>query len=272
MRKERIGDAVLYLGDCADILPSIGMVDVVVTSPPYNHLTSLTKPATGIWAGDMSGFVDNWQRHGYFDDRPETDYQHWQNRLFSRIRTVVNPTGSLFYNHQLRWRDGVVLHPIQWFHPSGWKLRSEIIWDRRGGMMFNARMFCRFDERILWHTASNKWKWHQECVGYGTVWQIPKATNKDHPVGYPIELPMRCISAASDIGDTIFDPFMGCGTTGVAAMRARRRFIGIELDPKWFELACQNVADAYAARISACSTASEPPPVRSPSASDQPSA
>jgi len=125
MRKERIGDAVLYLGDCADILPSIGMVDVVVTSPPYNHLTSLTKPATGIWAGDMSGFVDNWQRHGYFDDRPETDYQHWQNRLFSRIRTVVNPTGSLFYNHQLRWRDGVVLHPIQWFHPSGWKLHPD---------------------------------------------------------------------------------------------------------------------------------------------------
>ena len=122
-------------------------------------------------------------------------------------------------------------------------MRSEIIWNRGGGMMFNARMFVRFDERILWFTRG-KWKWNQECVGFGTIWEIARAQNKAHPVAFPEELPARCIAATTDPGDLVLDPFMGSGTSGVAAVRAGRRFVGAEMDPTHFDTACRRIAEA----------------------------
>ena len=240
------GQVRLLLGDCREILPTLGNVDAVVMSPPYNQLDGLNRKPSGLW-GDKScglGFVQSWQDMGYADCLQESDYQLQQNKLFSAIRGVCNPTASLFYNHQLRWRDGVLLHPVQWFQPDGWRPQTEIIWDRAGGMMFNARMFVRFDERILWFTASDKWKWNQDCVGLGTIWRIARAQNKEHPVAYPVELPTNCIVAATDAFDTVLDPFCGSGTTGVAAVKLGRRFIGIEIEPRYFDIAVRRISDA----------------------------
>ena len=246
-RIERLSDGVtLYLGDCREILPTLGKVDAVVTSPPYNQLEGLNSKPSGLW-GDNSGglgFVKAWQENGYADAQDESEYQRNQNTLFGLIAGACNPTASLFYNHQLRWRDGHILHPVDWFKPDGWRLRSEIIWDRGGGMMFNARMFVRFDERILWFVRSERWKWNQDYVGLGTIWRIARAQNKEHPVAYPVELPTNCIGAATDSGDTILDPFMGSGTTGVAAVKLGRKFIGIEIEPKYFDIACRRIQAA----------------------------
>jgi site-specific DNA-methyltransferase (adenine-specific) len=246
-RIETLAEGVtLHLGDCREILPTLGKVDAVVTSPPYNQMSVLMRPPSGSWAKADCGlaFVENWQADGYQDDLPEQEYQLRQNNLFAAIRAVCNPTASLFYNHQLRWRDGVLLHPVQWFQPEGWRIRTEIIWDRCGGMMFNARMFVRFDERILWFTASDQWKWNQASVGDGTIWRIAREQNKEHPVEYPTELPVRCIRAATDLDDLILDPFMGSGTTGVAAVKLGRKFIGIEIEPKYFDIACKRIQAA----------------------------
>ena len=240
-RIERIGDATLYLADCREVLPTLPKVDAVVTSPPYNTLSNIPSRPTGIWA--QSQWVSDLATNGYADDLPEEDYVALQNDLFSQIN--VTDTASLFYNHQIRWRDGVLLHPVQWFKPNGWNLRQEIVWDRCGGMMFNARMFCRFDERILWFVR-DQWKWNQESVGLGTVWRINKAQNKDHPVAYPLEIPSRCIGAATDRRDSVLDPFMGSGTTGVAAIQLGRKFIGIEREPKYFDIACERISRAVA--------------------------
>ena len=111
-------------------------------------------------------------------------------------------------------------------------------------MMFNARMFCRFDERILWFVKGSH-KWNQAAVGYGTVWRIAPAQNKEHPVAYPLDVPRRCIEAATDTGDTALDPFMGSGTTGVACANLGRKFIGIEIEPKYFDIACERIDNAY---------------------------
>jgi DNA modification methylase len=246
-RVERIGDATLHLGDCIEIIPTLGGIDCVVTSPPYNQMSSVLKKPRGLWAKKSGGrgFVAAWQENGYADSLPECEYQSRQNHLFETIRRACNPWASLFYNHQIRWRNGVCLHPIQWFHPDGWRLRQEIIWDRSGGMMLNARMFCRFDERILWFTNGDKWKWNQSEVGYGTVWKIAVEKNKEHPVAFPDELAARPIRAATDENDIVLDPFMGSGTTGVACVKLGRKFIGIELEPKYFDIACRRIADAY---------------------------
>jgi DNA modification methylase len=246
MRVEQIGLATLYFGDCREIIPQLSNINCVVTSPPYNQLEGLKGGATGLW-GDTAGgkgFVDAWIESGYADDVPEEAYQQEQCDLFAALASVCADDASLFYNHQLRWRDGYCLHPIDWFKPENWRLRSEVIWDRGGGMMFNARMFCRFDERILWFVRGKQWKWNQGSVGLGTIWRIAKAQNKEHPVAFPIEVPARCIAATTDPGDTVLDPYSGSASTGVAAVRAGRRYIGIERDEKFFELGCQRLAAA----------------------------
>jgi DNA modification methylase len=247
-RVEAIGRATLYLGDCRDVVANLSEIACVVTSPPYNQLESLNRRAmTGIW-GDKSGgagWVESWVENGYADDVPEAEYQQQQRDLFAHIGRACKPSASLFYNHQLRWRDGVCLHPVQWFTPDEWALRSEIIWDRGGGMMFNAKMFVRFDERILWFVRGREgWKWNQDQVGLGTIWRIARAQNKEHPVAYPVELPARCVIATTDPDDIVLDPFMGSGTTGVAAVKMGRDFIGIEREPKYFDIACKRIEDA----------------------------
>jgi site-specific DNA-methyltransferase (adenine-specific) len=243
---EHIGLATMYLGDCREVVPQLSDIACVVTSPPYNQLEGLNKPATGLW-GDKrggKGFVDSWAANGYADDVPEDEYQEAQRDLFNRISLACRPDASLFYNHQLRWRDGICLHPAIWFQPHQWRLRSEIIWDRGGGMMFNARMFCRFDERILWFVRGKEWKWNQDQVGLGTIWRVPKSQNKEHPVAYPTALPLRCILATTDPGDIVLDPYSGSASTGVAAVETGRRYIGIEREPKYFDAACKRIENA----------------------------
>jgi DNA modification methylase len=244
MRVEQIGLATLYLADCHDVLPRLTDVACIVTSPPYNQLESLKGGASGMWADSSGGsaFVEAWKAAGYSDDVPEPEYQHAQRDLFARLAAVCRPDASLFYNHQLRWRDGVCLHPIDWFKPDNWRLRTEIIWDRHSGMMFNARMFCRFDERVLWFIRGATWKWNQDQVGHGTVWRIPREQNKEHPVAFPTELPTRCILATTDPGDVVLDPYSGAASTGVAAVRSGRRYIGIEREERFFDMACRRLA------------------------------
>lgn len=244
-----IGGCTLILGDAHEIVPTLSGIDCVVTSPPYNQMTGMMRPPSGSWAKKDFGraFVDKWQSDGYTDDTPEPEYQDQQATLFAAIRQVCSSTASLFYNHQIRWRDGVLLHPVDWFKPDGWRLRSEIIWDRGGGMMFNARMFCRFDERVLWFTAGKQWTWNQDHVGLGTIWRIPREQNKEHPVAFPLQLPMNCIGAATKPCDMVLDPYSGSATTGLACVRLGRRFIGIERDPRYFEIAVRRIRAAHSA-------------------------
>jgi site-specific DNA-methyltransferase (adenine-specific) len=246
MQIETIGDATLYLGECSEVIPTLSNIACVVTSPPYNQLENVGKNPTGSWKekNGSPGFAGNWAANGYADDLPEGEYQSQQNELFRELASVCNPDASLFYNHQLRWRDGVCLHPINWFSPDNWKLRTEIIWDRRGGMMMNARMFCRFDERVIWFVRGKVWKWNQSQVGFGTVWSIPSVRIKDHPVAFPVEMPTRCIAATTDPKDIVLDPYSGSASTGIAAISLGRKFIGIEREPKYFDIACKRIEDA----------------------------
>lgn len=236
----------LYHGDCAHVVPHLSDIDAVVTSPPYNQMSCIPEKASGLWGKTTggAGFIKKWNEAGYEDDSDEAAYQDWINELFASIAGACNQTASLFFNHQLRWRDGACLHPIQWFTPKQWRLRTEIVWDRGGGMMLNARMFVRFDERILWFCRSDCWKWNQDSVGLGTIWRIARIQQqqgKIHPVQFPVEIPDRCIAATTEAGDTVFDPFMGSGTVGVSCIRNGRRFVGCEKDAGHFESAVKRI-------------------------------
>ena len=78
------------------------------------------------------------------------------------------------------------------------------------------------------------------------MWQIPPDKNVGHVCSFPVELVRRCLRIASNEGDTAVDPFMGSGTTGVACANLGRKFIGIEIEPKYFDIACERIEAAYA--------------------------
>lgn len=242
------GAVVIYHGDCRDAASVVdaGSVNTIVTSPPYNQMKSVKCKPSGMWAESRGGrgFVERWASDGYDDEMPEEDYQRMQCALFSSLHSVCAHDASMFYNHQVRWRNGHCIHPVTWFRPEGWRMRQEIVWNRGGGMMFNARMFVRFDERIIWMIRGKKWRWNQECVGYGSIWNISRLQRQQgklHPVAFPSELPTRCIAATTVPGDVVLDPFMGGGTTLLAAKRMGRRAIGFELEERYCEIAAKQL-------------------------------
>lgn len=266
--EETIGPCRLILGDATSVVATleVGSVDCIVTSPPYNQMAIVPEKASGSWADSHggAGFVRRWNEMGYADEMDETMYQRWQNALFAIAAHSSSERASLFYNHQCRWRDGKILHPVLWFRPEGWELREEIIWDRGGGMMSNAKMFCRFDERILWFDRGRH-TWNQESTGHGTIWRIARMQQQQgklHPVQFPEEIPLRCLQATTAIGGLVLDPFMGSATTGAACVTAERKFVGIEKEEKYFDIAVRRIRRAWQAKQSEIKFAPEPKSVQ----------
>jgi site-specific DNA-methyltransferase (adenine-specific) len=225
----------IYHGDCREIVPQLGKFDLVVTSPPYNQRIDKFKPS-GMhtetrWVSKIS--------KGYFDSLPEPEYQQQQSDYLNLFFNSVTENGSCFYNHKLRWRDGIIIFPIDWIRKTQWRIRQEIIWKRDGSCTMNARMFAPNEERIYWLTKE-KHKWNQNCVGYLSIWNMGNEVS-EHACAFPLEYPLRCISATTDEGDIILDPFAGSGTTGRAAKDLGRKAVLIELEEKYCEIAAKRM-------------------------------
>ena len=238
MHKETIGDATLWLGDCMSILPTLGKVDAVVTSPPYNTLPTSHKPS-GLHGERKSG-VNQWIKkasEGYFDSMPELEYQKWLCGIIDECRQVCR--GLVWVNHKIRYRDGEAIHPARMFP---WPIYTEVIWDRGGSMALNCKRYAPSTEHLL--AFGRPVVWNDNLNSLMSVWRIGFDRDKnDHPCAYPVQLAERPIVSSTRPGDTILDPFMGSGTTGVAAIQLGRKFIGIEIDPTYFEIACRRIRD-----------------------------
>lgn len=222
-------------------------IDCTVTSPPYNTLGSRVPSAAtgGFGAARLGGWVANLHRTGYADDMDETEYGEWQTHIAGLIRLASKPGASFFYNHKLRSRDGVSIHPLHIVDKfDGWALRQEIVWHRPGAVQFNARMFAPNDERIMWlYRDDGPHKWNQEAATWLSVWSMaPPTGNADHPCPFPDTLPRRCIAATTDPGDMVLDPFAGSGTTLRAAKDLGRKSIGIEMEERYCEIAAKRLA------------------------------
>lgn len=220
----------LIHGDCLEKMKEMpnNSFDITITSPPYN----LNKNASG--GGNSKRNYNGW----YFDEMPEQEYQDWQKKV---IRELIRVTkGSVFYNHRVRyaWHSrnkfrtkSKLYHPMQWL--ASFPIWCEIIWDRRGTSGHTNRRCRLSDERI--YQIGKPVKFND--MGYTTVWNIPPSKNIGHVCTFPEELPKRCILMSTDKGDTIFDPFMGSGTTGIACINTNRNFVGIELGKEEFKTA-----------------------------------
>lgn len=241
MDKVIIGDATLYLGDCRNVLPTLASnsAGVCVTSPPYN-LGEGMEDKGGLRVGHAgSKWGDRKLRDGYgeyADNLPYPEYVQWQRETLEQLWRICS--GAIFYNHKPR----IVKRSVRLPFFADLPLRQIIIWDRASGFNAMSGAFAPMHEWILLY-AKLDWSLRNKAASMlGDVWRFPPTADPEHPASFPLDLPVRALSACCD--NVVIDPFMGSGTTGVAAIQMGRKFIGIEREPKYFEIACRRIEEA----------------------------
>ena len=234
-----LGPHRLVCGDANDpavmfMLMQDDRAELVVTSPPYNQKLD-TFSQSGMHKDNS--WVDRMQG-AYSDSLDEGDYQAQQVALLDALMDVTTDSASIFYNHKHRYRDKVVVSPMEWIARSRWSLRQEIIWNRKGSVTLNAKMFMPCDERIYWLTRADRFTFNDTTTikSYSSVWDIAPRVEVKVSAPFPVELPHRCISACSKRGGIVIDPYGGSGTTLIAADRLGRRARLVELDPRYCDV------------------------------------
>jgi len=234
-----IGDATLYLGSCESILPTLGKVDAVITSPPYNfggfHRTSLSRGLRNVRILAYESCSD---------DLSKDDYREFVREVLTACFDISREGASCWWNYKGTYKDMVYSPPHWVVEVSPYSLRQDIIWHYPSGPDVGLDKFMPRVEHVFWF-AKGKPYMNPEMARLGNVWSITQHNGlSGHPAAFPVELPIRCIRASTKRGEAILDPFMGSGTTGVAAIQLGRRFIGIEREPKYFDIACRRIEEA----------------------------
>ena len=204
MRVERIGRATLYLGDCREVLPTLGKVDAVVTDPPYGIGASSGVGKYGVrkWGGDAD--------------------LRWDDAVPNDLIRVIYDLGI----PTIMWGGNYFDLPAH---------RCPLVWDKGAGMRNRTFAECE----VAWSNLdANAKVYCRDPLACGDY------AGKEHPTQKPIPLMTWCIQLLPEGAALILDPFMGSGTTGVAAVQMQRDFIGIEREPKYFDIACKRIEDA----------------------------
>ena len=211
-----IAKATIYRGDCLEILSTIrgGTVKAVVTDPPYMINTK----------SDGSGKISPWGDY--------INAAYWYAAWISEVRKKITLDGCLWTC--LNWRSMVTFQKAA--ADLNWPIESLLVWDKcwigPGG-----QKGLRPSYELVALFASEKFAIPDR--GLSDVQRFKWSSKKPngHPAEKPVELMQWIIENSTQEDDTVLDPFMGSGTTGVAALKAGRKFIGIEQDSHWYEIA-----------------------------------
>jgi len=249
----KIGDATLYLGDCLEILPTLDKVDIAFTSPPYSK-QRIYEGSDGFDWADAPQLLDGMYATG-------------SSQIFINCGLVHKDGAVSFY-----WND-LFQHepPFGWYvWDQGFSLPGD--WNGRLGprheFVFhftrklrqpNKTKPCKSVGRKLSNTGLTRKDGTSQKMSHAgqqvnthkildSVIDVTREMRRDydHPARFPVGLPAEFIHAYSDIGQTVLDPFAGSGTTGVACANLGRKFIGIEIERKYFDVACERIDAAYA--------------------------
>lgn len=226
MRIEQIGNATLYLGDCREILPALPKVDAVVTDPPYGIGEAAGKNRTRGSAAGANKFKGSRNTTGV--GIASTDFGaplEWDNAPPDRdLLQMVLAAGDI----QILFGGNYFELPPS----SCW-----LVWDKVNGETDFA------DCELAWTNMKKavrliRWMWN------GMLQQdMARKEVREHPTQKPVPVMTWAIQQAG-CPPTVLDPFMGSGTTGVAAVQLGSNFIGIEREPKYFDIACRRIEDA----------------------------
>ncbi len=253
---------IVFTGDCRELLCDVpdNSVQLVVTSPPYN----IGKP--------------------YETKLSLTDYVAQQKQVIEACVRVLSPTGSICWQvgnfvdkGQITPLD-IVLYPI--FEQLGLQLRNRIVWHFEHGLHCSKRFSGRY-ETVLWFSKSTGYTFNLNPVRVpqkypgkrhfkgpktgelsgnplgknpGDVWIIPNVKSNHvektaHPCQYPVELIERLVLSLTDVDDWVLDPFLGSGTSVIAAIKHGRRGMGAELSPGYAQIATDRVREQLAGRL-----------------------
>lgn len=230
----------IICGDTVEVMKLMpdNSIDLVVTSPPYNLKNST---GNGMKAGTKTGrWANNPLQNGYThhgDDMPYDEYVAWQREILTECMRLLKDDGAIFYNHKTRVQAGLLQDRYEILHD--FPVRQCIIWKRAGGFNFNPGYFVPTYE-VIYLIAKKKFKLVKGANGYGDIWEFNQEMKNKHPAPFPIALPSRCIESTE--AQVILDPFMGSGTTALAAKRLGRNFIGIEISPEYCQMAEDRIA------------------------------
>ena len=240
---------VIFAGSCVDLIQSIpdNAVQLIVTSPPYN-------------------IGKEYERTLNIDD-----YIKQQEKVITACYRVLSASGSICWQVGNFVKNGeiipldTILYPI--FHRLGLKMRNRIIWHFEHGLHCSKRFSGRY-ETIMWFTKSDRYTFNLDPVRVpqkypskkyfkgpkagqyscnpsgknpSDLWQIPNVKNNhpektEHPCQFPVELIERLVLSMTNEGDCVLDPFLGAGTSVIAAIKNGRRGIGAETKNKYIEI------------------------------------
>ncbi|RMD49976.1 MAG: site-specific DNA-methyltransferase [Ignavibacteria bacterium] len=251
----------IILGDCLEVMRQIpdNSVDMTFADPPFN----LKK-----------------KYNHYEDTKEKEEYLEWCKKWIGEMVRITKPSGSIFVHNIPRWLTyfAEYLNKIAYF-------RHWISWDSGGAPMGKTLLPNHYG--ILYYTKSKSYKEfkfydirypHPRCrvckellKDYGgkkdqahdfgpllsDVWSdIHRIRHKkrrdEHPCQLPVPLLERLILMTTDEGDIILDPFVGTGTTAVAAKRLGRKYIGIDIDPQYVKISEKNLKQARETKINGC--------------------
>lgn len=230
----------IICGDCIEIMQELPeeSIDLIVTSPPYNLKNStgngMKDGRGGKWAN--AKLVEGYST--YDDCMPHDDYAMWQRKCLTEMMRVLKNDGAIFYNHKWRVQGGLLQdrHDII----EGFPVRQIIIWQRKGGINFNPGYFLPTYE-VIYLIAKPDFKLVPKANAHGDIWQFTQEMNNPHPAPFPVHLIERIISSTD--AEIVLDPFMGSGTTAIAAIRHDRKYIGIDIAPEYCEMAEKRIAE-----------------------------
>lgn len=211
-RVEVIGNATLYLGDARDVLPGVGHTDLVVTDPPY-----------GIGRSGQAGMAGT--KRGRINTRSAHEDLGWDSeRIADDLMAMV-----------VRAADRHVIWGGNYYADALPPSSKWLVWDK-------GQRIQQSDGELAWTSLTGALRIitinRSEIGQDADRWRGPSF----HPTQKPVALMTWCIDQAGP-GD-VLDPFMGSGTTGVAAMQMQRTFIGVERETKYFDIACRRIEDA----------------------------
>lgn len=243
MRIETIGGATLYLGDCREVLPSLVAVDAVVTDPPYcsGGFSEAGKQA----ARGMGLRSETIREVGWFinDNMTSAGLCWLVSHVAGWCRRALRSGGT--FTAFTDWRMATQLAPA--IEAAGFRYQNLIVWAKPSPGLGSG---FRAQHELALHFSNGTPSYFSAI--YGNVLSVGRVSSREreHQTEKPVELIAAIVETVADVGQTVLDPFMGSGTTGVAAIGAGRRFIGIEIDPRHFEVACRRIeAAAKAPRL-----------------------
>lgn len=230
MKREVLAEGIdLHLGDCREILPALADIKHVITDPPYED--ELHKAMGSIRRNDGREMVQDLGFGGINATRDET------------AQLLVNASNGWLIIFTLAegvraWRDPMQAAGAKWDTTLAWvKPDASPRFNGQGaarGFECAVTAWCGKGYRS-WN-AGGKRGIYTHCVNTGR--------QGEHPTEKPLPLMAELLQDYTKPEEIICDPFCGSGTTGVASVKTGRRFIGIERDPKWFDLSCRRISDA----------------------------